>query len=148
MTATKIQGSKIQVLLVEDDYIIASALEIMINSLNMHVMKRVTSAEASILEAFQLKPDLIIMDIILEGKMNGIEAASIINQKTAIPIIFLTGYWSCPSKTATKENYVFEVIQKPLTDINDFLTVVKKIFGDYFVPLNKIDLLDISVNCN
>ena len=40
----------------------------------------------------QEKPDLVIMDIILNGSVNGIEAASEIRSRSDIPILFITGY--------------------------------------------------------
>ncbi|UYP48488.1 Protein-glutamate methylesterase/protein-glutamine glutaminase [Candidatus Lokiarchaeum ossiferum] len=144
MVTAVIQGRQIQVLLVEDDYITSSAFKIMINSMNMHVVKSVSSGEASIIASAEIKPDLIVMDIILEGKITGIEAARIINQNLSIPIIFLTGSRLYPSKTSNKDNYPFEIIQKPLTSENDFLKVVKKILRDIPVFSNETDLFHIS----
>ncbi|WP_371804046.1 response regulator [Candidatus Lokiarchaeum ossiferum] len=144
MVTAVIQGRQIQVLLVEDDYITSSAFKIMINSMNMHVVKSVSSGEASIIASAESKPDLIVMDIILEGKITGIEAARIINQNLSIPIIFLTGSRLYPSKTSNKDNYPFEIIQKPLTSEKHFLKVVKKILRDIPVFSNETDLFHIS----
>ena len=41
--------------------------------------------------AERLKPDLILMDIVMPGKLDGIAAAEIIKEKQDIPVIFLTG---------------------------------------------------------
>jgi two-component SAPR family response regulator len=52
----------------------------------------VSTGEDAVKCAKQLKPDLILMDITLKGKMNGIEAAKQIKDNLDIPIIYLTAY--------------------------------------------------------
>ena len=80
--------SEISILIAEDDIIIAMDLEQILKSWKYNV-KIVSSGEEAVKEAFENKPDLILMDINLKG-MNGIEAARKI-KKLSIPIIFISG---------------------------------------------------------
>jgi two-component system, response regulator PdtaR len=80
--------SKYRILIAEDDVIISMDLEQILKSWGYKV-KITSSGEGAVKEAFDNKPDLILMDINLKG-MNGIEAAKRI-KKLSIPIIYVSG---------------------------------------------------------
>jgi PAS domain S-box-containing protein len=82
------------VLIVEDEAIVALEIEERLRSCGYDVVASVASGEKAIETALSMQPNLILMDIRLEGSVNGIEAAEIINGKTkfGVPIIFLTAY--------------------------------------------------------
>ena len=80
--------SEKNILIAEDDVITAMDLELTLRSWNYNV-KSIASGEEAVKEAFENKPDLILMDIDLKG-MNGIEASKKI-EKLSIPIIYVTG---------------------------------------------------------
>jgi CheY-like chemotaxis protein len=52
----------------------------------------VSTGEEAVVKVKQEKPDLVIMDLILNGSVNGIEAAMEIRSRSDIPIVFITGY--------------------------------------------------------
>ena len=81
-----------QILIVEDEQIIAADLEVKLTSLGHDVVGTAVSGAESIHMAEQLRPELVLMDIQLRGKMNGIEAASRIQQSTGAQIVFLTAF--------------------------------------------------------
>lgn len=81
-----------KILIVEDEIIVAMALEQKLLDLEYVIVDTVSTGEDAVKCANQLKPDLILMDIILKGKMNGIEAATQIKDKLDIPIIYVTAY--------------------------------------------------------
>ncbi|MEN6293805.1 MAG: response regulator [Methanobacterium sp.] len=81
-----------KILIVEDEIIVAMALEQKLLDLDYIIVDSVSTGEDAVKCANQLKPDLILMDITLKGKMNGIEAAKQIKYKLDIPIIYLTAY--------------------------------------------------------
>lgn len=81
-----------KVLIVEDEALIAHDLSLKLKRFGYQVFDTVDTAEKSIQAAKMLKPDIIIMDIILKGDMDGIDAAAKIRHETNIPIIFLTTY--------------------------------------------------------
>jgi len=81
-----------KILIVEDEIIVAMALEQKLLDLEYVIVDSVSTGEDAVKCAKQLKPDLILMDITLKGKMNGIEAAKQIKDNLDIPIIYLTAY--------------------------------------------------------
>jgi PAS domain S-box-containing protein len=84
------KGSKI--LIVEDEAITAMELEETLKKRGYDVIGTVSNGGTAIRVAKEKWPDLILMDIRIEGKMDGIETANQINQFHDIPIIFLTAY--------------------------------------------------------
>ncbi|MCH9813052.1 MAG: response regulator [Epsilonproteobacteria bacterium] len=82
-----------KILIVEDDIIAAQFLREVLEDAGYEIFKTVTNGKEAIKKASELKPDLILMDIILDGEMSGCEAAVYIkkNQKNC-KIIFLTAY--------------------------------------------------------
>ena len=83
-------GSK--VLIVEDEVIVAMSIERTLSSFGYDVVGLSTSPEDAIRIAGELKPDLVLMDINLDGEIDGIDAAEKIAQTSDIPVISLTSY--------------------------------------------------------
>lgn len=79
-----------KILVVEDDKNVAAVLEARLESFGYDVCDIAASGQRAIDSAFRLDPDIILMDILLEGEMNGIEAAGRIREQSDVPIIFLT----------------------------------------------------------
>ncbi len=82
--------SNYTILVVEDESIVALNIKKILEHLHHKVLGPVASGEAAIELAVSQNPDLILMDIKLHGKLDGIEAAAIIKKTTNIPIIFVT----------------------------------------------------------
>ncbi|MEX0681770.1 MAG: response regulator [Balneolales bacterium] len=80
-----------QIILVEDDFIIALLLEKQIQRMGYEVAAKVDNGEAAIKKARIGNVDLILMDIKLVGDMDGVEAMSNIRKFSDIPVIYLTG---------------------------------------------------------
>ncbi len=83
---------KKRILVVEDERLIAEDIKRTLGYLNYDVLDTVSSGEEAVEKSQALKPDLILMDIMLEGKMTGIQAAEKIHILSQTPIIFLTAY--------------------------------------------------------
>ncbi len=83
---------KRRILIAEDDRIISWMLTVTLADMGYEVTATVSTGEAAILMAEETKPDLVLMDIVLEGQMDGIEAAGIIRSRLNIPIIYTTAY--------------------------------------------------------
>ena len=81
-----------KILIVEDEALVALCLRKELTSLGYWVSPSVATGEAAVQSVEQNPPDLILMDIRLAGKMNGIEAAGEIVSRRDIPIIFMSGY--------------------------------------------------------
>ncbi|MBI2519061.1 MAG: response regulator [Bdellovibrio sp.] len=83
---------KKRIMVVEDEALIALDIKNNLIRLGYEVPAIVASGEAAIRCAEQVMPDLILMDITLDGAMNGLEAAISINKAFAIPVVFLTAH--------------------------------------------------------
>ncbi|MDP3722537.1 MAG: response regulator [Candidatus Omnitrophota bacterium] len=81
-----------KVLIVEDERIVAKGLHARLTWMGYAVVASVASGEAAIREAEHSSPDLVLMDIRLEGPMDGIEAARRIQQRFNIPVVYLTAH--------------------------------------------------------
>ena len=82
----------VRVLIVEDETIIAMDMQRKIKQMGCEVVGRVVSGEQAVEQALTLKPDVVLMDIKLRGKMDGITAAKRIRQNDDIPVIFLSAF--------------------------------------------------------
>ena len=80
------------ILIVEDEIIIARELEVRLLGLGYEVAGIASSAGEAMALAEQTQPHLVLMDIVLKGEMDGIEAAGAISLRWEIPIIYLTAY--------------------------------------------------------
>ncbi len=81
---------KVKILVVEDEYIIAIDIKKILEKLGYEVTSFVGKGEEAIKRAEVEKPNLILMDIMLNGHLNGIQTAELIKEKFEIPVIFLT----------------------------------------------------------
>ncbi len=84
--------AKSKIMIVEDEWITADDIRMSLQSLGYTVSSVVSSGEEAIKKAEGDRPDLVLMDIVLKGEMDGIEAASQIRSCYNIPIIYLTAY--------------------------------------------------------
>ncbi len=84
--------AKSKIMIVEDEWITADDIRMSLQSLGYTVSSVVSSGEEAIKKAEGDRPDLVLMDIVLKGEMDGIEAASQIRSCYDIPIIYLTAY--------------------------------------------------------
>jgi CheY-like chemotaxis protein len=82
--------SKAGVMIVEDEAITALEIRNVIESSDYEVLSVVYSGEEAIKEALTLKPDLILMDIILKGELDGVDAARKIKEFLDIPVLYIT----------------------------------------------------------
>ncbi len=83
---------KTKVLIVEDESIISMDMAQSLESMGYEVIDAVPSGEEALLSVEKIKPDLILMDVQLSGKMDGIQTAEKINEKNNVPIIYISGH--------------------------------------------------------
>jgi CheY-like chemotaxis protein len=82
--------TKIKVMIVEDEFIIIEDFKSILQQMEYDIISTATSGEAALEQLTKMKPDLILMDMKLSGKMTGIEAAKKVNELYDIPIIYIT----------------------------------------------------------
>jgi len=85
-------NNKKQILIVEDESVVAMDIQRILQNLGYEVTGTVASGQAAVQEARQNPPDLVLMDITLNGPMDGIEAAAQIRSDLGIPIVYLTAH--------------------------------------------------------
>ncbi len=81
-----------RILVVEDESIVAEDMRRSLENMGYSVSAVVASGEEAIMKAREENPDLILMDIVLKGDMDGIEAAHHISSQLCIPVVYLTAY--------------------------------------------------------
>jgi PAS domain S-box-containing protein len=81
-----------QILVVEDERIVAEHIRRSLQNMGYSVPVVVLSGEKAIKEVEDTHPDLVLMDIVLEGEMDGIETAQQIHSRFNIPVVYLTAY--------------------------------------------------------
>lgn len=104
-----------KILIVEDELIIALMVEQMIRNLGHEVINTVSSGEEAIEEALNSNPDLILMDIRLKGRIDGIEAMNEIRKKNDIPVVFITGNTDQMYQQRISNLEYLEFLTKPIT---------------------------------
>ncbi len=107
---------KARILIVEDDAITAMDIENQLKNLGYGVTAKVAYGEDVIKEVKENTPDLVLMDIVLKGEMDGIEAADEIRSQFDIPVVFLTSYADRKRLERAKLTTPFGYIIKPFQD--------------------------------
>lgn len=118
-----------KVLIVEDDMLLSLVEERLIEKLGYTVVDKVVSGEEAIDKAEELQPDVILMDIILKGEMDGIEAMEVIRESSEVPVIYLSGNSDRFNYERAKKTGFTDYLVKPITS-KDLKEPFKKAFGE------------------
>lgn len=102
------------VLIVEDDMIISMVLERMIKKLGHEVVDKVITGQGAIDSAFELNPDLILMDIQLKDDIDGISAMQKIREESDVPVIYITGNSDQYNLTRAQKTNFVDYLVKPI----------------------------------
>ncbi len=105
-----------RILLVEDERIIAIDLQRRLAKFGFMVCGIASGGREAIEMARETRPDIILMDVMLSGAIDGIEAAKAIRQTHDIPVIFLTAYSDEVTFERAKEAEPFAFILKPFKE--------------------------------
>lgn len=105
-----------RILVVEDECLVAGDIQETLEFMGYIVTGIATSGEQALSMAGETKPDLVLMDIKLEGKMDGTQAAELIYDLYKIPIIFLTAYSNSFILDQAKKSSPFGYIVKPFDE--------------------------------
>jgi PAS domain S-box-containing protein/putative nucleotidyltransferase with HDIG domain len=108
--------SKIRILVVEDESLVGQDIQNMLHSLGHEVVDVVSNGEDAVRTAQSARPDLILMDIVLKGEIDGITAANFIREQWGIPIIYLTAYADEATVARAKLTEPFGYILKPFDE--------------------------------
>jgi PAS domain S-box-containing protein len=104
------------ILIVEDERIIAMDIKHSLLNLGYEVVGMAASGEDAVVQAGEFCPDLILMDIMLQGTLDGIEAAEQIRQRYNIPLVYLTAYANDTILARAKITEPFGYVLKPFRE--------------------------------
>jgi nitrogen fixation negative regulator NifL len=104
---------KKRIIIVEDEFIVASDLENRLVSLGYDVVGRADTGDGAVETCASARPDLVLMDIRLKGEMDGIEAARIIRERFGAPVVFVTAFADESTLERAKEAEPYGYILKP-----------------------------------
>src|SRR5215510_10518059 len=107
---------KVRILIVENERIVSMDMQRRLKNLGYDVVGAAVSGEEAIQKADAHRPDLVLMDIMLDGPMDGIQAAEIIRSRFGIPVIYLTAYGDGPTLERAKVTEPFGYILKPFEE--------------------------------
>lgn len=107
---------KARILIVEDEVIIGMEIQDRLTQLGYDVVNLTASGEDAIRKVERFHPDLVLMDIMLEGSTDGVKAAEIIRQKFNIPVVFLSAYSDNETLERAKLTEPFGYILKPFDE--------------------------------
>jgi PAS domain S-box-containing protein len=109
--------SETKILVVEDEAITGMDIQRSLTEMGYSVVAIATTGELAVRKAGELHPDLILMDIMLAGKMNGIEAAEQIKDTLRIPVVYLSAYSDDSYLAKAKITEPFGYILKPFREL-------------------------------
>lgn len=110
--------TKANVFILEDEFIVLKDIQSSLKKLGYNIIGSAPSGEKTLELLAENQPDIVLMDIMLKGKMNGIETAEIVKNKYSIPVIYLTAYADEATLALAKVTEPYGYILKPFKEID------------------------------
>ncbi len=112
-----LQLEKTKIFIIEDQMILKLDLKSRLENLNYEVVGMSDNGDDAIRQVEKLSPDIILMDIVLKGELNGIETAQIIKDKFKIPFIYMSAYYDDDILDNAAKTQPEGYITKPYDDV-------------------------------
>lgn len=128
----------VRILVVEDDMVISMHIRGMLTSTGYSVCGKASSGREAIDKAGDMRPDLVLMDVILQESMDGIAAAQYIHSSYNIPIVFLSGCADSETLERARAMGHFAYLTKPFTD-RELDSAIKMTLNKYGVEGQRKD---------
>ena len=113
-----------QIMVVEDEGVVAQDIKFRLKSLGYSIPAIASSGEEAIAKINEFSPDLVLMDIRLKGKMDGIKATKKISEDFDIPVVYLTAYADEKTIARAKKTMPYGFVIKPF-EKNDLKSVIE-----------------------
>jgi len=113
-----------KILVVEDESIVALNLQNRLKNLGYGVVGMAASGEEAVLKCGATRPDLVLMDIMLQGEMDGVGAAEQIRRNYDVPVVYLTAYADEVTLERAKITEPFGYILKPF-EVREIRTTIE-----------------------
>ncbi|MBC7697649.1 MAG: response regulator [Bacteroidia bacterium] len=111
--AVDLEENNYKIMIVEDESIVAMDLSYQLEQMGYEVCAIEDNGLAAIKSAKKYQPDLIMMDIVIKGDMDGIQTAANINHQLKIPIVFLTAFNDDNTVNRATKTAPYGYISKP-----------------------------------
>jgi PAS domain S-box-containing protein len=118
------RGRPASILVVEDEAIVARDIQTTLRDLGYEVLDTAGSCEEAIHRASIRCPDLVLMDIRIQGRRDGIETAEMLRRRFRIPVVFLTAYADDTTIERAKRAQPYGYLVKPIKS-NELRSVVE-----------------------
>lgn len=112
-----------RIIIAEDERIISTDIHFFLESHGYEIVASVESGEELISKAAELRPDLALVDIMLAGTLDGIEAATRLHEHLAIPVIFITAHSDDATIRRAKNSKAYGYIIKPVNHNELYSTI-------------------------
>jgi DNA-binding NarL/FixJ family response regulator len=103
-------------LIVDDEYLIAWGLRTQVESMGLAVCATAASAEDAIASARRHRPQIVLMDVRLQGEKDGVDAALAIHEEVGSKLIFITGSREPATMARIQLDHPSAVLFKPISD--------------------------------
>jgi AmiR/NasT family two-component response regulator len=114
---------KAKILIIEDEVLVAMDMEKRLQGLGYNVVGTAHTGPSAVEKALETSPDLILMDIMLRGKMDGINAAKKIKEELDVPVVYLTAYSDDETLERAKRTEPFGYLIKPYSEREIYTTI-------------------------
>jgi PAS domain S-box-containing protein len=104
------------IMVVEDEIVVAMEIEEKLKSIGYDVVAICSSGEDAVSEIADRRPDLVLMDIRLDGELDGIQTAELIRRQHDVPVIYLTAYADDTTLNRAKLTEPFGYLVKPFSE--------------------------------
>jgi CheY-like chemotaxis protein len=108
--------TKKKILVVEDEAIVAMDISQRLTRLGYEVVATTRTGEEAIQWTSETRPNLVLMDILLAGKMDGVDAAREIMTRFKIPVVYVTSYSDATTVFRAKLTEPFGYVLKPIEE--------------------------------
>lgn len=121
------ETSPLKILVVEDEIIISKDIQRSLKKLGYQVVGSAITGSDAIAKAEQVQPDLVLMDIRIQGDMDGIETAALMRERFHLPVIYLTAFADAPTLERARETGPFGYLLKPFEE-RELTTAIEMAF--------------------
>lgn len=124
----RIDGRPLRAVVVEDQILVRFDLELMLAEHGGDVVATTGNGAESIALVERYAPDVVLMDVCVDGEMDGIDTAHIIKNRFAVPVVFVTGSGDEATRARIAELGDSQLILKPARSI-DLVTAIRRACG-------------------
>ena len=103
------------IMVVEDEIVVAMEIEEKLRAIGYDVVSICSNGEEAISGIEERRPDLVLMDIRLDGRLDGIETAELIRKRHDLPVVYLTAYADDATLNRAKLTEPFGYLVKPFS---------------------------------